>query len=49
MKTSSKEDIVKKWAPPTGTLFYLDFNYGESTKNYKKTRRAGKKHKKKEQ
>jgi hypothetical protein len=29
---------------PTGQLFYLDFKY---EKNYKKTRRAGKKHKKK--
>ncbi len=35
---------VTPLSAPTGQLFYLDFKY---EKNYKKTRRAGKKHKKK--
>jgi hypothetical protein len=38
---------VTPLSAPTGQLFYLDFKYGDETsKNHKKTRRAGKKHKK---
>ncbi len=46
------KELMKKgvtpMSGPSGTLFYLDFNYGEPNKNYKKTRRSGKKHKKKQ-
>ena len=31
---------------PSGVLFYLDYKYSDSQKTHKKTRRAGKKHKK---
>jgi hypothetical protein len=45
---SEYKELMKKGvtplSAPTGQLFYLDFKYG---KNHKKTRRAGKKHKKK--
>lgn len=39
------KDLMKKGSPlssPTGQIFYLDYKYG-----HKKTRRAGKKHKRK--
>jgi hypothetical protein len=43
------KELMKKGvyplSAPSGQLFYLDFKY-ESQKPYKKTRRAGKKHKK---
>ena len=38
---------VTPMSGPSGTLFYLDYKY-ESTNTHKKTRRAGKKHKKKQ-
>ncbi len=41
-KEMKPEDHPDWEKPPTGKLFYLDFKYG-----HKKTRRAGKKHKKK--
>jgi hypothetical protein len=43
-KSGSDLVSVQPLSGPIGQLFYLDFKYG---KNYKKTRRAGKKHKKK--
>ena len=46
------KELMKKGvfplSAPSGQLFYLDFKYGDETsKNHKKTRRSGKKHKKK--
>ncbi len=47
------KELMKKGVTPlptpSGNLFYLDFKYGDDLpKNHKKTRRAGKKHKKNE-
>lgn len=38
---------VKPMSGPSSILFYLDYQYSDSNKTYKKTRRSGKKHKKK--
>ena len=38
---------VTPLSSPSGLLFYLDYQYSDSNKTYKKTRRSGKKHKKK--
>lgn len=38
---------VTPLSAPVGNLFYLDFKYDDSIRTHKKTRRAGKKHKKK--
>ena len=37
---------VTPLSAPSGVLFYLDYQYSDSQKSGKKTRRAGKKHKK---
>ena len=37
---------VQPLSAPSGLLFYLDYKYSDSQKTHKKTRRAGKKHKK---
>jgi hypothetical protein len=45
------KELMKKgvtpMSGPSGTLFYLDFKYDNKVVCFKKTRRAGKKHKKK--
>ena len=44
------KELMKKGvtplSAPSGVLFYLDYQYADSQKSGKKTRRAGKKHKK---